>query len=333
MILLANYVLQVEQILGLQNATSLVKTVCFIFALMLLGIALFFLFTLLTLAIHQITKHFQKRLHTRYTNWLINYLIDPDFMKPEFPLLHRNVFRSALLDLLLITKGHEKNVLLKVYISNGLWDYDLSELRHRFWHRRLAALVRLDQWQICLGLTELAPLIYDDNFQIQQIALKNLSRTKLPEEAAYLLEHLTKVKTHYSVLYETIYRCIRIHRELVIACLKDNSKVNLWSHILKVMGDSKIIESVPVLIEVASQSTELSLREKALHSLGQIGDPRGLGVLRSAITSRFARERLSALQALFQIDFDELLPFKEQLLKDENPDVQSWMNHYLRGGT
>lgn len=322
-----------EQFLGITNSNELVKNVCLAFVLMSVGIFIFFIFTLITLIFHQISKKAMLKHKARYNKWIISFLLDPEVPVPNAPLLYQRPFRNALLELLLITKGHEKGILLKLYRSSGFWNKDLDLLKNIFWYKRLAALVRLDQWQFCLGLDVLSHLLDDENFNVRQIALKNLSRTKDPEEAFYLLEQLPIVKTHYSVLYETIYRLIRIHREMVIACLQDKSKAKLWPFILKVTGDSRIIEGVPSLISIAQHSEDSDLREKAIKSLGQIGDPRGLIILQTGIRSKFANERLASLKALFNIDFNELLPFQDQLKNDPSPDVQNWMDHYLRGGT
>lgn len=322
-----------EVFLGITNSSGLVKNVSMAFVVMSVGIVFFFILTLFTLVFHQLSKNLMVKNKLRYNKWIISYLLDPEFPVPNAPLLYQTSFRNALLELLLITKGYERGILLRLYKDSGFWNKDLALLKNPFWYKRLAALVRLDQWQFCLGLEYLEGLLFDDNFNVRQIALKNLSRTKEPEEAIFLLNKLPLVKTHYSVLYETIFRLIRLHREVVIACLEDKSKIKLWPFILKVIGDSRIIEGVPGLINIINSSSDSDLREKALKSLGQIGDPRGLPVLQDSIHSKFANERLASLKALFNIDFNELLRYKDQLIKDENPDVQNWMDHYLRGGT
>ncbi len=326
-------IISTELFLGITNSTELVKNVSLAFIVMTIIISIFFFLTLMTLVIHQISKQTMSKHKQQYNKWIISYLLDSEFTAPNASVFYQRPFQAALLDLVLITKGHEKGELLRLYKNSGFWKKDLNLLKNPFWYKRLAALVRLDQWQFCLGLETLDPLLYDENFNVRQIALKNLSRTKDPLEAIFLLDKLTVVKTHYSVLYETIFRLIRIHRELIIACLDDEAKSRLWPFILKVIGDSRIIEGVPALINVIKSSFDSDLREKALKSLGQIGDPRGLPVLQKFIKSKFPNERLASLKGLFNIDFDELLPFKDQLKNDESPDVQNWMDHYLRGGT
>lgn len=321
-----------DQFFGITHYSETVRTVTFIFIVMLIGIICFFLFTLITLIIHQLSKNFNQYHHKRFTNWVINYLLDDQLPEPDAGLLYRKAFRHAILDLLLVTKGFEKSLLLKLYKKRGLWDNDINMLKNVFWFRRLAALVRLDQWQFCLGLENLGQLMNDDNFQIRQIAIKNLSRTKDPEEAEYLIDLLTKVKTFYSVRYEAIFRMIRIHRELIIACVEDPKFEKLAPCIVKVCGDSRILESVPVLLKVAKHSPSNEIRELAIISLGKIGDPRGLTVLRESISAEGPRERLAAMRSLNEIDFDELKVFEGQLKNDPDSDVRSWMDHFMRGG-
>jgi len=241
-------------------------------------------------------------------------------------------FRDAILDLLLVTRGIEKNILFRLYVDKGLWSLDLDMLRNVYWHKRLAALVRLEQWQFCIGLENLAHLTEDENIQIRQIALKNLARTKFHEEADFLLKKLAHQKLHYSILYESIKRLIFNHQELVLNCLNDQQFKNLYPAILKVLGDTRVLEGVPALIKTAENSVESDLREKALISLGKIGDERGLVVLRKKIQSEFARERLASLRSLFSIDIGELKPFENDLVKDPDENVRSWFAHYKRGG-
>lgn len=321
-----------DQMLGISHLSETVRIVTFVFVLMCIGIVLFFLFTLSVLVVHQISKSFNHRHHKRFTNWIINYLLDPEVPEPDASLINRRAFRHAILDLLLVTKGFEKNLLLKLYMKRGLWDNDLNLLRNSFWFRRLAALVRLDQWQFCLGLEHLSPLLNDENFQIRQIAIKNLSRTKDPEEAKYLLNQLLVVRTYYSSMYESIYRMIRIHRELIIECLKDETFRNIHGCIVKVAGDSRILETVPSLLKIARTGDSPELRELAIIALGKIGDPRGIEVFRLAMDSDVPRERLAAMRSIFEVDGSELKAFEGQLKNDPDPDVRSWINHFMRGG-
>lgn len=321
-----------DQLLGISHLSETVRIVTFIFVVMCIGIVAFFFFTLFVLTTHQLSKKFNSYHHKRYTNWIINFLLDPEIPEPDAGLLHRKAFRHAVLDLLLVTKGFEKNLLLKLYMKRGLWDNDLQLLKNPFWFRRLAALVRLDQWQFCLGLENLSTLLNDDNFQIRQIAIKNLSRTKEPEEAKYLLKQLTLVRTYYSSMYESIFRMIRIHRELIIECLEDENFSKIHACIVKVSGDSRILETVPSLLKVARTSPLPELRELALISLGKIGDPRGIDIFRNAMDSEIPGERLAAMKSLFVVDNTELKAFEGQLKNDPDPDVRSWINHFMRGG-
>jgi hypothetical protein len=321
-----------DELLGIAHYSEMVRLVTFIFVVMTIGIICFFFFTLSTLVLHQLSRNFNNNHHKRYTNWIITFLLDPELPEPDADLLHRKAFRRAILDLLLVMKGYEKGLLLKLYKKRGLWETDLDMLRSSFWYRRLAALVRLDQWQFCLGLEHLGLLLNDDNFQIRQIAIKNLSRTKDIEEAEFLIDQLTRVQSHYSVMYEAIFRMIRIHRELILTCLDDKKFEKLHSCIVKVSGDSRILESVPSLLSVARNSSSSQMRELAIISLGKIGDPRGMSAIKDAISSEASRERLAAMRSLNEIDGSELKVFEGQLINDPDPDVRSWMNHYMRGG-
>jgi HEAT repeats len=321
-----------DNLLGIHHLSEMVRLVTFIFVIMTIGIVAFFFFTFFTLVVHQLSKSFNSYHHKRYTNWIINYLLDPEMPEPDAGLVTRKAFRNAILDLLLVTKGFEKNLLLKLYVKRGLWDHDLSMLKNGFWFRRLAGLVRLDQWQFCLGLERLSHLLNDEHFQIRQIAIKNLSRTKELEEAEYLLDQLTKVETFYSVKYEAVFRMIRIHREMIISSLDDEKFSAIHNCVLKVAGDSRILEAVPALLKVARGSPVPEYRETAIISLGKIGDPRGVDIFKSAMSSEDPKERLAALKSLFEIDNSELTAFEGQLKNDPDPDVRSWINHYMKGG-
>jgi HEAT repeat protein len=321
-----------DSYLGIAHYSDLIRTVSFIFVLISICLVALFIFTLTTLAFHQAAKKFNTYHHMKLTNWIINYLLDPEYPEPDADLLKRSALREAILDLLLVTKGIEKNLLLKLYVKRGLWDHDINNLKSRTWHKRLAALVRLDQWQFSIGLHHLNHLMNDESFQIRQIAMKNLSRTKSVDEANFLMERLTSEDTHYSVMYECVFRLIRLHRDEVLKHIILNRNPKLSSCILKVAGDSRILEAVPLLLTTASFSDNHFLRENALNSLGKIGDPRGIAVLKEAMSSHYPNERLAALRSLFSIDSSELEHLKHQLENDSDQSVRSWFNHYQRGG-
>lgn len=321
-----------EGFLGIVHFNPVVKFVTYLFTAMMVGIAGFFVFTLLTLIGHQIGNYYYNIFHKRYTVWIINYLIDPEVMYPNHNLLFRNAFEGAILDLLFITKGIEKNTLYQVYKNAGLWDKNLSNLRNAFWHKRLESLVKMDLWQFSLGFERIQHLLDDEDQQIRQIALKNLSRTKETHEAVQVLKYLERGGFFYSVQYEVIYRLIRVHRELVLEKLRTSDKSNLRRIIVKVIGDSRILEGVPSLLRISKESTDSEEKELALISLGKIGDPRSLEALELGLKSNEANERLASLHSIYLIDPSELNHKLKFLENDSNATVRSWYSHYLKGG-
>ncbi len=320
-----------DHYLGIEHLNLPIKIVTVIFMLMTAMIIIAFFFTLLTLVFHRIYHHYYAIQYKRYTNWLIKFLIDPSSPAPDADLTHRHILKNAIQDLLMITKGHEQGVLLHVYRENRFWDEDLDNLQSLYWHKRLEAIVRLDQWQICLGLTTLASIINDENKHIRQIVLKNLSRTNDPDEASFLIEKLNPDETFHSVMTEILSRLIKKHNKLVMAKLHDEARRSLVPHILKAIGDNRIIEGVPELIKHGRGQSDAIL-EKVIISLGKIGDPRGQNVIEENLKSGNQWIKIAAIRALFNLDADELLKHRELLLSDPNPVVRNWMVHYLNGG-
>lgn len=321
-----------EFFLGVVHFTPVVKFVMYLFTAMAVGIFGFFIFTLITLAGHQVGSHFSKIYHKRYTYWIINYLIDDSTPYPLSDLIFKKAFEGAIQDLLFVTKGIEKNILFQIYKKNGLWDSNLEKLKNPFWYNRLSALIKMDLWQFSLGYERIQHLLYDENDQIRQIAIKNLSRTKDEKEAKIVLDMLSKGHFFYSVQYESIFRLIRMHRELVLNGLKVPEYSKLKIMIIKVIGDSRIIEGVPALLKVGLESVDSQEKELVLTSLGKIGDPRGLDILKKGLSSNHSNERLASLRAIHLLDPDQLKNNMSFLQQDSDTTVRSWYDYYLKGG-
>lgn len=281
---------------------------------------------------HKINSSIEAKYHVHFTDLAINYALDPSAGVPVAGRFISKYLRNAILDLLFVTKGYERNALMDVYKLHGYWDKDLKRLKSARWHKRLSALVRLDQWQICLGIDLLSPLLIDGNPQIRQISIKNLSRTKDKKEALYLISTLAREELNYfhSTRYEAIHRLIQHHPESILIALKENNKILLWPFILSAIGNVRMIEAIPNLISIIQNTSDIATREKTLVALGKIGDPRSIDILITSLESENAVERLAALQSLFNIDSTQITERQEILLNDSDPLIKNWMNYYLR---
>jgi hypothetical protein len=296
------------------------------------GILLLSLFTLSILAFHKINSSIEAKYHGHFTDLAINYALDPSAGMPQVSRFQSKYLRNAILDLLFVTKGFERNALMDVYKLHGFWDADIKRLKSSRWNKRLSALVRLDQWQICLGIDLLSPLLVDTNPQIRQISIKNLSRTKDKKEALYLISTLARQELVYfhSTRYEAIHRLVQHHPDSILIALKEKNKILLWPFILSAIGNVRMIEAIPSLISLIQVTDDPATREKTLVALGKIGDPRGIDILISSLDSANAAERLAALQSLFNIDSAQITEHQDALLNDSDPLIKNWMNFYLR---
>lgn len=317
---------------NIMEYSSTVQAALVFLIIIFIGIILLSSFTLSILTFHKINSKIEKQYHSHFTDLAINYALDPSAELPEAGMFKSKYFRNAILDLLFVTKGFERNVLMDVYKKHRYWDRDVKRLTSVRWHKRLSALVRLDQWQECLGAQALSKLLVDENPQIRQIAIKNLSRTKDKKEAMLLLSTIAReeLKFFHSTRYEAIHRLIQNHPELVLSVLNEKNKLILWPFILSAVGNSRMIEAIPMLLSVLASTTDLSAREKALIALGKIGDPRGIDVLKQTLVSPVSSERLAALQALHNIDSSQINEHQENLLNDSDPLIKNWMTYYLR---
>ncbi len=330
MIPLNQIIISLNNFLGIDHYSQSVRLVLVFLIVVFVTIMLLSLFTVMILVFHKINTSITKKYHVKFHELLINYALDPSSPLPTAPSFQRDYLRNSILDILLVTKGFERSVLHDVYKQNGFWDEDLKKLMRFRWYKRLGALVRLDQWQVCLGQAHLADLLIDKNIQIRQIAIKNLSRTYDAKEAEYLIEVLLSQHFFHSTTYECIHRLIQNHYPLILKVLDDQKKIKLWPFIIKAIGNMRVIEATPKLVEIASTAVDRSSKEKALVALGKIGDPRSIEVLKYSLLSDSPTERLEALQSLYNIDPSQVSHYKKVLENDSDPVIKNWISFYMR---
>ncbi len=330
MILINQLLLTLNAYYKIDQYSQTVRIVLIFLLFIFLIILLLFIFTLLVLVLHQISASITKKYRIHFQEMLINYTLDTSAPLPICTRFNKVHLRNTILDLVQLTKGHEKNVLLEVYKINGFWNEDLKKLQSYRWYKRLGALIRLDQWQLCLGSSHLEHLLLDKNMQIRQIATKNFSRTSLPREAQFLVEVLLKPGFHHSTIYECLHRMFQNHSEFIKNILDDKTKMKLWPLILKVIGNMRVIDATPKLIEFIYNTEDPTSKEKAIVALGKIGDPRGIMVLKDALNSKSAGERLEAMQSLYNIDHTQFLTYQKILENDADPIIRNWINYYAR---
>lgn len=318
------------KILSISSPQETTRIVTMIFIAVLLMTSFLFAITLLVQISHKFEKHFAQKKYLRFTDWTISYLLDTDTVKPEASLIDQNILKQVILDLCLVLKGIEKGRLLELYRTSGFWSCDLELINSPYSHRRLKALVNLDQWQICLGLPNLRHLLSDENIQVRQLAFKNISRTKLPDEAQFMVTLLPQASLFYSTLYEVISRLSHLHRELIISLLSVTNDDLLKSVIAKVIGDKNILEGVEPLLKLLQLDNDTRISPVVIESLGKIGDPRGLPMIESYLSSGVSKERLSALKALYLISPGSLKEKIHFLVQDPSSEVKSWATHYGR---
>jgi hypothetical protein len=323
-------ILSLFDYLSVGHYSYAVKLVLFFLISIFSVIVVLSVFTLCILSFHKISLYLENKYHVVFNSWCINYALDQDSPMPTANFFTKKYLRNSILDLLFVTKGFERTILQEIYKANGFWDKDLKRLKSIRWNKRLGALVRLDQWQLCLGYDLLSKLAKDTNPQIRQIAVKNLSRTDDRKEARHLLVILNQEHFFHSTVYESIHRLIKHHPETILYALDDKSQIKLWPFILSAIGNTTMIEAIPRLLEIAKETNDTSSREKALIALGKIGDPRGVPVLTYSLISPKAKERLAGLQALYNIDVYQIKNYQKILRNDPDPLVRNWMNYYLR---
>lgn len=316
--------------LGIEQFSEMLKAVTLYFFLMLSLIIILFFYTLVSLIFHKLKDKHTTKYQKFYSNVIIAHILDSKNLLPRVPGNHRTYLRDAIINLHFILKGYELNILKGLYQSQGFWKKDVAGLSSSFWHKRLRCLVRLDLWKDPLDYETIKHLFRDEHKVLRQIAMRNLSRTKVYNEAVQLVRDLEVVNIDYSSLHEIIFLLMKSHQELIMGSLNVESRKALWPTIVKAAGDLGIIQAVPRLIEIFHSCDDLNTRENAILSLGQIGDLRGIVVFRTAIQSNNPQERLAALHSLVLIDQAELLPFREKLLVDPQPLVRNWMGHYDR---
>ncbi len=256
-------------------------------------------------------------------------MLDEDEPVPAPDLLQRKILRNAIVDLLFITKGQSLETLKSLYRRHGFYDHDLSLLRNRAWHKRLGAIVRLDQWRSIVPNHDLEFLMDDENKDVRIHAMKALSMARDPEIAQNILTHLKNSRIDLSIRYECLSRLLLNHRSLILQTLLDKNWSELSPHIIKVLGDRRDIAAVPFIMD-AAVIEEVNLRESAFDALGKIGDPRSISFLLAGMDSDHYRVRLAALKALYEVDEDLFRSHREDFKADPDPLVRAWTQHFLR---
>ncbi len=288
-----------------------------------------FLLTAIILTYNRFYDRFYAREYKRLVSDTVEYMLDEELPPPFADVLRRRILRNVIIDMLFITKGQSLETLQKVYRLNGYYKHDLTLLRHLSWHKRLAAIVRIDQWKSTDSLSEYAYLMDDSNKDVRIHAMKTLSRTTDPELAKNIMNHLATTKVDLFIRYECLSRLLHSHRDLLISTLKNPEASSLAPLIITVFGDKRDISSVPFILE-ACQDESVSLRVSGYTALGKIGDPRSVSFLLQGFDSADPNERVAAMKALAQIDEELLLKHREVLESDQDPLVQGWARHILR---
>lgn len=323
-------------IFGIHDLSQTVKLVTLLFLVFFIAIVFLFLITLGTLIVHKVEQSRRKKYHALYMNQILAVMVDPSAQEPSPPRKHIKYFRNVIIDLIFVTKGFEKSILFELYKKWGLWDKDLKRISHFLWHKRLAALVRLDLWEESIGYEKLKKPLHDPVIKIRQIAIKNLSRTNKEEEAELLINMLISEKVYHSTLYESIHRMLQIHPDVVMSALNDEKFKKLWPQIFKAIGNLRMLSAVPRLTIFLEESFMKPIPEdaleKAVSALGKIGDPRPLPILEKIMGSNSAVVRLAALRSIVNIDRDVFHKFHRELSNDPDPLIRNWTLFYAGGG-
>lgn len=288
-----------------------------------------FLITAGILIYNRFYDEFYQRNYKRLLSETVEYMIDDDFPPPYADILRRKILRNVIIDMLFITKGQSIEPLRKIYDLNGYYQHDLDLLKNFHWHKRLAAIVRLDQWRNIGDLHEYTFLLEDKNKFVRVHAMKMLSLSPDPDLAKKIIHHLAKDKIDLSIRYECLSRLLLHHRSLVISVLNRPRLKDLYPYIIKVLGDKRDISSVPVIME-ASKTEDIEIKESAFVSLGKIGDPRSVSFLLEGIEGDHPRERLSAMKALYEVDQKLFTKHEKSLTNDPDPLVRAWALHLVR---
>lgn len=288
-----------------------------------------FILTAIILIYNRFYDEFYQKEYKRLVADTVAYMLDEDSPPPYADVLRRRILRNVIIDMLFITKGQSLDTLQKVYHLNGYYQHDLTLLRHFSWHKRLAAIVRIDQWKNADSLSEYSFLLDDSNKDVRIHAMKTFSRTTDPELARNILAHLASTKVDLFIRYECLSRLLDSHRKILIDSLKSPKAISLAPLIIKVLGDKRDISSVPYILE-ACQGDSASLRESGYTALGKIGDPRSISFLLEGIETAVGLEKVAAIKALALVDEELLLKHGEALENDPDPLVKGWARHILR---
>ena len=304
----------------------------YLFDILLLLMIGAFIITAVILTYNRFYDSFYEKEYKRLVSETVAYMLDDDSPPPYADILRRRILRNVIIDMLFITKGQSLESLQKVYHLNGYYKHDLSLLRHFAWHKRLAAIVRIDQWKNADSLSEYAFLLDDPNKDVRIHAMKTFSRTTDPELAQNILTHLAETKVDLFIRYECLSRLLNSHRKVLIDSLKNPKASSLAPLIVKVLGDKRDISAVPFILE-ACQGESAVLRESGYTALGKIGDPRSISFLLEGIEAGDGNERVAAIKALAMVDQELLLKHGETLENDQDPLVRGWARHILRNLT
>lgn len=315
--------------------TSLDPVIEFVVQMMELMTSALMLATVTTLVLIIYNKfHAQhyKQKHKKFTEWVVGYILEEGKIDLySLSVYEAHVMRDAIIDLLLVVKGSERNLLRKLYKDYRFYETDIQKLKSRRWHERLEAIMRLDLWERPIDPELIFPLMDDERAVLRQAALKNASRLTSKEHAAFLIRKLSTQNTfHASSYYEIIHRLGDHHVDLLITSLNETKSHSLAATILKVLGDKRLLKAVPYLIHFAQHGETPEIRQHALASLGKIEDPRGIPVLTSTLLSSHPAERLEAMKSIVVIDKEIFDQHKTNLLQDPDPLVAAWAHHFER---
>ncbi|MDO7173262.1 HEAT repeat domain-containing protein [Mariniflexile sp. AS56] len=221
----------------------------------------------------------RKALENILLDFINSYLFDEDFDKNEevFKLKKEHLptnfhLKIALKQLLIFNenlKGESTAMIKNLFISLGLYDYIVSELKSNAWQRKARALFVLSQLSIEIPEGLIDPLINDKKIEVRQQAILYI----LNLSEANPLGFLNKIKSPL-----TLWQQIYIENSLKNAYKGEIPDFSQWlnhdmcsvvAFSIRMMSEFNQFQNIPVLMAFIDHKEE-AIRKEAIRSLGKM---------------------------------------------------------------
>jgi hypothetical protein len=274
------------------------------------------------------TRHAEGK-QIEYNNKLVDLLFDPPTLEnkaraemPNIWFWQEHLYRDVILNQIRIIAGHEREVLIALYVRSGFLAEDAILLRSRVWWRRLTALIRLDTLSLPQSRQWLLEAMNDRHLLVAMCATRAISRMAGELDPALIFSALERVgQQRREAMIEIITNIgSQLGPQPVIRYLESASESELAIPCIRVLGDLRATEAMPVFLQIlgCAELFTAELLSELLDAVRKVADPEAVALTRELLKHSSPLVRAKSIHLLRELGDQEA---DEELMKLEVSDA------------